>query len=70
MPAQPLSEADLFATIWQRLIRRSESTDVGGPPRRPTDAPPDVNALPSLPSDGLLIARALYCGSRGDRLTV
>lgn len=31
LPTGPLAEADVFAAIWARLVRRGETTPVGGP---------------------------------------
>ncbi|MFC4859199.1 hypothetical protein [Actinophytocola glycyrrhizae] len=69
----PLSEADLFAAIWDQLVRRGGEHPPGGPSPEAREraltslartlllpggnyALPDPNVLPSLRSDGLLLA--------------
>jgi hypothetical protein len=74
LPDGALSEADLFAAIWHRLVRRQEVTVPGGPSpdareraltvlarrllllENPAVVSPEPAALPSLRSDGLLLA--------------
>lgn len=73
-PDRPLSEADLFAVIWDQLVRRGGELLPGGPspdareralttmaralllPRSYQSSLPDPTVLPSLRSDGLLLA--------------
>lgn len=73
LPGGPLSEADVFAVIWDQLVRCAEVTVPGGPSPDARDRAltclarrlllpggsgelPDAAALPSLRSDGLLLA--------------
>jgi hypothetical protein len=73
LPGGPLSEADVFAVIWDQLVRREEQAIPGGSSPDARDRTltslarqlllpgrssvlPDAAALPSLRSDGLLLA--------------
>jgi hypothetical protein len=70
LPVGPLSEAHVFAAIWERLVRHGEATGLGEPSpdsreraltslaRRllvPGTGMENAEALPSLRSDGLLL---------------
>lgn len=71
LPDGPWSEAEVFAAVWRKLVRRGEVSEPGAPSPDAREqalvslarrlllgdrtARPDADALPSLRSDGLLL---------------